>query len=267
VLSWIDDLKRSGKAELVQSSVEKSSELRPTVMGWDDFKAHVARLQPRRFVFRGQEKPWRLRTGFHRAGRANTDRFMTQDFLALYRHLSARTKHLFNLNDGDQRGAFMNLIQHHGYPTPLLDWTYSPFVAAFFAFRGVNRERRVAANDDDMVRIFIIDYAACLKIFPPTPVVSRTSPHFSLMEFASVENERMVPQQALSGLTNIDDIESYIIHSSYHHKQEVLSCIDMEARERSLVMRELSMMGITAGSMFPGLDGACEELKERHFDM
>jgi hypothetical protein len=30
-------------------------------------------------------------------------------------------------------------------------------------------------------------------------------------------------------------------------------------------MRELSVMGITAGSLFPGLDGACEELKERFF--
>ena len=31
-------------------------------------------------------------------------------------------------------------------------------------------------------------------------------------------------------------------------------------------MEELSFMGITAGSMFPGLDGACEELREKMFD-
>jgi hypothetical protein len=30
-------------------------------------------------------------------------------------------------------------------------------------------------------------------------------------------------------------------------------------------MRELALMGITAGSLFPGLDGACEELRERLF--
>jgi hypothetical protein len=30
-------------------------------------------------------------------------------------------------------------------------------------------------------------------------------------------------------------------------------------------MQELSMMGLTAGSLFPGFDGACEELRERNF--
>jgi hypothetical protein len=36
-------------------------------------------------------------------------------------------------------------------------------------------------------------------------------------------------------------------------------------RERKRVVRELGYMGITASSLFPGLDGACEELKERNF--
>ena len=32
-------------------------------------------------------------------------------------------------------------------------------------------------------------------------------------------------------------------------------------------MKELALMGINAGSLFPGLDGACEQLKERYFGL
>jgi hypothetical protein len=48
--------------------------------------------------------------------------------------------------------------------------------------------------------------------------------------------------------------------------KQYLQIIDLPISERPTVMRELSLMGVTAGSLFPGLDGACEELRERFFD-
>lgn len=90
-------------------------------------------------------------------------------------------------------------------------------------------------------------------------------PHLSIGEFLAIENERMIPQQAASTVTNIDDIESYI-KSKETNGKTYLWAIDLPVSERRTVVHELSYMGITAGSLFPGLDGACEELKERNFE-
>ena len=75
----------------------------------------------------------------------------------------------------------------------------------------------------------------------------------------------MVPQQALSSFTTVDDIETYIRSKEEISGKLYLEVIDLPLRERDHVIRELRLMGITQGSLFPGLDGACEELRGRFF--
>lgn len=89
--------------------------------------------------------------------------------------------------------------------------------------------------------------------------------HLSVMEFLAIENERLIPQQSATTLTNIDDIELYVKEKETQINCSYLTAIDIPVLERNRVMQELSFMGITAGSMFPGLDGTCEELKEKMF--
>jgi hypothetical protein len=219
-------------------------------------------LSESEYLFRGQTKQWKLRTAFHRRGRYDLGRFITEDITKLHRRLTARTKHVFNLGIPNENGAFFNLAQHHGYPTPLLDWTFSPYVAAFFAFRNVPKK----LERDECVRVFIFDQEKWKSDWPQFLMLNTAWPHFSIMEFLAIDNERLVPQQAATTVTNIDDVETYIFEKEREKNCKYLSAIDIPYSERNKVIKELSYMGITAGSMFPGLDGSCEELREKLFD-
>lgn len=263
-LSWTTDIGTHGSCVLPCSKATQPSELIPVISDWDGFRSAIAKMNGRRFLFRGQNQPWRLRTSFHRAGRFNLNRFVFEDIQMLYKHLSARTKHVFNLDIPNENGAFFNLVQHHGYPTPLLDWTYSPYVAAFFAYRGISNEKAMQAKPDDKVRIFAFNQELWKNNFNQLQQLLPAGPHVSVGEFLAVENERMIPQQAASTITNIDDIESYIKSKETPDKQ-YLFAMDLPVSDRNKVIQELEYMGITAGSLFPGLDGACEELRERNF--
>ncbi|MGB7480033.1 MAG: FRG domain-containing protein [Burkholderiaceae bacterium] len=262
-LNWTTDIGTNGNCTLHKGISDPRSGFPLKTMGWADFKRMVAQLDHRRFIFRGQSDTWPLRTSFHRTGRADLLKFLNVDVPTLHRTLSARTKHIFNLEMPNQNGAFLNLVQHHGYPTPLLDWSFSPFVGAFFAYRGISSVEANKASKTKRVRIFIFDQKQWREDFPQMTQLSLGSPHFSLWEFIAIDNERMIPQQGISSVTNVDDIERYLAKCCTTARKTYLRIVELPWKDRDKVMKELSLMGITAGSLFPGLDGACEELRER----
>ena len=179
----------------------------------------------------------------------------------LQKALSPLTRYPLNLNDPLQCGAFVNLAQHHGYPTPLLDWTWSPYVAAFFAFRNL---RGKLASRGSCVRVFKLDVVEWNKLIHFDKVFP-AQPHVSVLDALAYENIRATPQQSISTITNVDDIETHIQAVEALRATKYLEAIDLRATDRQEVMRELSLMGVTAGSLFPGLDGTCESLRERNF--
>lgn len=246
-------VKLTGKAE--NSVLPDSSHIAPNQISWQEFKRHVASVIDADFIFRGQREPWPLRTSFHRLERFLINSFIKQDVQQLHRHLSAITQHYFDLNVPEQNGAFLNLLQHHGYPTPLLDWTLSPYVAAFFAFKGV------PADYSGDVRIYMLEQSKLTDVSEQSLFLDPAFPHISRWEFVALDNPRAVPQQAVTTVSNVADIEKFILNKS----ENILWAFDIPARERNEVMKELRQMGITAASMFPGIDGVCAHFKEQNF--
>lgn len=243
---------------LSKSQADRPSELLPLadVAGWADFKSFVSRLPLDRFIFRGQNCTHRLRTAFHRTGRKDLVRYISHDAPLLLQTITPVTNHLFNMAEPLQVAAFYNLVQHHGYPTPLLDWTFSPFIAAFFAYR--------SPGPSDTVRIFMFDREAWYRL-PQFASLANLPFHLSLLETIGVSNARLLPQQGISTLTNVDDVESYIRAIEATHGRRYLQVFELPASARVEALDDLRRMGIGPASLFPGLDGACEGLRARLF--
>ncbi len=109
-------------------------------------------------LFRGHSKAsWSLKTTLERY---STKQYSITDYYHILRSiepaLSSFTSKQWNFDpylkvDEGYYGApprydFMVYLRHHGFPSPLLDWSRYPYVAAFFAFqpRPENEDENVA---------------------------------------------------------------------------------------------------------------------------
>jgi hypothetical protein len=100
----------------------------------------IHRLQQEAWIYRGMpNQSWDLKTSLERATeRLEIEPKDSRDFeMALMRSFR-RHYHLYttHLPDLSHNLDWLSLMHHHDAPTRLLDWTYSVYVAAYFALEG-----------------------------------------------------------------------------------------------------------------------------------
>lgn len=230
---------------------------------WDQFTtwATAAKKEFGARVFRGHgSNQFKLQTTFHRHGRSRLERYTTSTLQDFRLHAEAVMGMRFDTRDPDEFGVLLGLAQHHGLPTPLLDWTMSPYIAAFFAFSdaiensraGVSRVRVYGLTDD------------FINITTPNIIsLPRLMPYISMLSVSARHNPRLQAQQGRFMVTNIAALESVICLAEAAQNRRFLVAADVPVSCAREALEDLAYMGLTPATLFPGLDGVCRTLKHQ----
>lgn len=267
-LSWSTSIGTYGSGFLVRQNLNETSRVIPSndLMTWEQFKSRSIQDAEIGEVYRGQRKPWPLSTTFHRQGRADIHRYIYETFPPVSRRLSEL--HPVYLNEHPtfnamKNSSLMGFAQHFGFPTPLIDWTRSPYVAMFFAVHEAAK-RMEGHLDGGIVRIFSLHLPRLDNANIASPSFSLSRPHFTALDALSLGNDRLRPQQGLLTATNIVDVEKFLLGHS-DPENPIIECVDVEIQSFQEVLSELRLMGITNGSLFPGVQGEIDDLYAKEF--
>lgn len=249
-----------------------------TKVSWNEFKEKVyafSNINYRRMIFRGQaDVKWDLKTSFHRENEKVSNKYTFLDYIEYLKQYSYRYSEYLTQKEGIYENdydvlQYLSFLQQHGCPTPLLDWTESPFIAVYFAFK----DSYNLNFDHGDVRIYCFDIWLWRDRWAQSFQLDIEHDHLSIFYANSKGNPRLIQQQGLYTISNTANIIQYLDSKGQQAKQlrslevedEYIHAYDIPVTERNNAIKELHLMGVSEMSLFPGPDGTCRYLKQDLF--
>lgn len=268
---WKTNLGFSGKVTLKKVRPPKAEPIEK-IISWDEFKKGIS--DPKRYpwgtFFRGQPNSiYPLQTRFHRERCWDLYRYYFEIIPKLFDYLGVLNNTRYPLDSSADFGSPLLLAQHHGFPTPLLDWTLSPYVAAYFAFSTIAKE-----VDAKSVRVFAFHKERWLNEQPQYNRGNILTPGLTIrpLEIPLAGNKRGVAQMAraiFSSVENIENVLTFVLFEPNKIQGEMpahyLDYFDISISEKDKAMDDLRSMNIQELTMFPELDTACKLLRKKYF--
>jgi len=228
------------------------------------------------YAFRGlSNKDFNLKTSLIRLG-GNYER-VEQHLLRNFRKYASR-----NLVEYDSIWHWLALAQHHGLPTRLLDWTFSPYVALHFA----------TANWDYYDKegiIWAVNYNKYHDLLPEDSIISKNLKEEgaslftveilaksikNLKEFENLKkdpfiiffeppsiDDRIVNQSALFSISSTSNLILDDFFNDFPIAEDAVLKFIIPANLKWEIRDKLDQSNITERVLFPGLDGLSQWLK------
>ena len=237
--------------------------------------------QMRQLLFRGQaDSEWELQTTLERASTESFDveqyvfnatsyvneiesftgkRWNTTPFGELKKKINA-TQDSMRVYLPDYE--YLVYLRHHQFPSPLLDWTESPFIAAYFAFSDKVKAERAA------IYVYIESANSRKKMQGGYPMISVQGPYVST-------DPRHFAQKAWYTLatrwSRQRRVHSFCPHTAIFsvrdRPQDTLIKITLPITKRGQILQDLNDYNINHFTLFQSEDSLVKALGMRCFDI
>lgn len=231
----------------------------------------------------------------HQSGYESQDKYRA-DEKNILKHFIQEASVYHDQFPSNDRYHWVQIAQHYGVPTRLLDWTNNPLVALFFAcekqgtFDGVvwilhkKRYHRIS-TEKETITIAPQDVLSGILsdkpfddepeypfLFAPYYFDQRMAAQASwFMAWGSnptclnkmLDNQIMeLPDEPIADILARDIKTSKILTN--HFKTECLASIYIKGAQKDLIIEDLNNLGINEKMLFPGIDGVGRYIERRY---